>query len=122
MSAIYQKLANPNEKARMEDIFPRIITAELSLASLFLLGGGGGEGDMEKSALNLNLLARHIHLNLNKLRQDYVRMRALEAEIDRFEAEKRVFTDKISSLIKQSRSFSIWTVLMLKLNYFCKKS
>lgn len=101
MSAIYQKLANPNEKTvKIEDVFPRIITAELSLASLFRLGGG--EGDMEKSALNLNLLARHVHLNLNKLRQDYVRMRALEAEMDRFEAEKRVFTDKISNLIKQS--------------------
>lgn len=109
MSALYQKLTNPNEKASSaaastSSVFPRIVSPEMNLSDLFLDASGVGDSDMEKSALSLNLMARQIHLNLNRLRQDYVRMRALEAEVERLDAEKSVYTTKISKLIKESNN------------------
>lgn len=97
MSALYIRPPDPSTSSSRKpgNIFPKIVTPELNLSGLFLTS------DMDKSSLNLNLLARQVHLNLEKLRKDYLKMRSLEIEIERLEAEKNAFSERINNLIKQ---------------------
>lgn len=100
MSALYIKPPSPKEKEKNEtkaSVFPKILFPELNLANLFL-----PHTDMDKCCLSLNLMSRQMHLNLNKLRADYMRMRTLENEIELLEAEKKTYTAQIAELIKQS--------------------
>lgn len=105
MSSLYIKPPMPsssNDKSQqklVESVFPKVLSPELNLPALFV-----PHDDMDKTSMSLNLTARHMHINLNKMRKDYARMRALEVEIERLEAEKTTYTTQISSLMKQAGS------------------
>jgi hypothetical protein len=96
MSALYIKASSPSA-TKIENIFPKIISPELNLDDLFKF-------NMEESLLNLNLSSRYIHLNLDRLRRDFLQMRSLEIQMDELNRQKSQLTDKISRLVKSATS------------------
>lgn len=101
MSSLYIKPPMPSSSSdksqqKVESVFPKVLSPELNLSALFV-----PHDDMDKTSMSLNLTARHMHINLNKMRKDYARMRALETEIERLEVEKTKYTTQISNLMKQ---------------------
>lgn len=83
-------------KPTEESIFPKIISPELNMDRLF------DTKNILRSMLNLNLTARHIHLNLEHLQNDFFKMRSLEAQIERLKREKDQISDQINNLVKSS--------------------
>lgn len=96
MSALYIKPPMPYSTQK-ESVFPKLLSPELNLSALF-----APHEDMDKTSMSLNLTARHMHINLNKLRADFKRMRSLEDQIASLEAEKSKFTTQINNLIKKA--------------------
>lgn len=75
-------------------VFPKIISPELDLNAIFC------SKNIVNSTVNLNLAARHIHLDLAKLKDDYLVMKRLENELEALEKQKEEASLKMSELVK----------------------
>ena len=98
-SALFTKYNLPNESFaesfyRNQPIFPKIIWPELDLKCIF------EAENMYKSALSINLNARHIHLDLARLKQDYFQMKQMEDSINSLEKQKLEISNTINNLVK----------------------
>ena len=93
-SALYIRQQLPSQKTAQLPIYPRILTPDLDLAKIF------DADNMEKSALSINLNARHVCLDLTRLKADYMLMRQMENKIIELEHEKEHISDQINHMVK----------------------
>lgn len=84
----------PNEKNPEKPTFQRIITPDLDLKCLF------DADNMYKSALSINLNARHLHLDLIRLKDDYLKMNDLQNKITELELKKSNVSEEVNTLVK----------------------
>lgn len=93
-SALFIRQNMPNATKSQAPVFPRLITPELNLKGIF------EEENMYKSALSINLNARHIFLDLERLKEDYLKMKDMEDEINQYEALKEQISNQVNHLVK----------------------
>ena len=93
-SALFIRQNMPNANKSQAPVFPRLITPDLNLKGIF------EEDNMYKSALSINLSARHIFLDLERLKEDYLRMKQMEDEIQQYEALKEQISSQVNNLVK----------------------
>ncbi len=93
-SALFIRQPLPSDKTNSTPIFPRLITPDLNLKSLFQAE------NMYKTALSISLNARHFHLDLKRLKDDYLEMKNLSDKVFCLEQNKLLVSEKINSLVK----------------------
>lgn len=93
-SALFIRQNMPNANKSQAPVFPRLFTPELNLKGIF------EEENMYKSALSINLNARHIFLDLERLKEDYLKMKGMEDEINQYEALKDQISNQVNHLVK----------------------
>lgn len=105
-SALYIRSPLHHQQTPDVTIFPKIISPDLDLTSLF-----DAENNL-KPAIYHNLTARHTHIDTLKLKDDYTRMRQLESDIDVLIREKDSVSANVNVLTKAKMSKEERQVLM----------
>lgn len=93
-SALFIKSPSPSETKVDDPVFPKIVAPEINMDHLFK------SDNILKSLLNLNLTSRHIHIDLVLLKQDFLKMRHIETQIDLLNKQKEEISVKINNLVK----------------------
>jgi hypothetical protein len=101
---------SPILEKKNEQIFPRLISPDLDTSSIFEV-----ENILE-SPMYYNLRARRLHLNLLKLKDDYLRMKRLKMQIDMLLNEKQKVSININDLVKRKVNENVAKRIIMESN------